>query len=159
MNFSGVLLASLIPLLIGFFWYGNLGFGKAWQKETGFVADSSSKGNMILIFLLTFIFSLFIAFVMQFLVIHQTGAFGMIGGEIEKALPSYAAFMNDYGTAFRTFKHGALHGTMAGILLAFPIIAVNGLFEKKSWKYIFIHAGYWTVCFALMGGVVCGVEL
>jgi hypothetical protein len=157
MNFSGILLASFIPLLIGFFWYGNLGFGKAWQKETGFVADSSQKGRLVVIFILTFIFSIFVAFIMQFLVIHQTGAFGMIGGDINKALPSYHDFMNDYGTAFRTIKHGALHGTMSGILLAFPIIAINALFERKSWKYIFIHAGYWTVCFGFMGAIICGI--
>lgn len=39
----------------------------------------------------------------------------MIGGDATKALPSYAAFMADYGNAFRTFKHGAFHGVMGGV--------------------------------------------
>ena len=47
--------------------------------------------------------------------------------------------MADYGDAFRTFKHGALHGTIAGIFIALPIIGTNALFERKSAKYIFIN--------------------
>ncbi|WP_276975155.1 DUF1761 domain-containing protein, partial [Flavobacterium filum] len=81
-----------------------------------------------------------------------------IGGPdfIETAKPSYAAFMADYGNAFRTYKHGALHGFMSGLFLALPLVAINGLFERKSWKYIFIHAGYWTVVMTIMGAIVCG---
>jgi hypothetical protein len=82
----------------------------------------------------------------------------MIGGqtEIATAKPSFAAFMSDYGTAFRTAKHGALHGFMTGLLFAFPMLAINGLFERKSWKYILIHAGYWTVSLTIIGALVCG---
>ena len=93
---------------------------------------------------------------MQFIVIHQTGAFGMVGGEPEKALPSYVAFMADYGTVFRTFQHGALHGFMSSVLFALPIIAINARFERKSWKYIFIHAGYWSLTLTIMGAIICG---
>ena len=84
------------------------------------------------------------------------GAVGMIGGDETKALPSYGAFMADYGAAFRTFKHGALHGAMTGVLLAFPIVAINALFERKSWKYISIHAGYWIVTLSGIGAILCG---
>jgi hypothetical protein len=74
---------------------------------------------------------------------------------IESAKPSFAAFMADYGTAFRTFKHGALHGFMTGLFFAFPMLAINGLFERKSWKYIFVHAGYWILTLTIMGGIIC----
>jgi hypothetical protein len=97
-----------------------------------------------------------IAMIMQVLTIHQFGAIGMVGGDPTKALPSYNAFMADYGTVFRTFKHGALHGFMSGLFFALPVIAINGLFERKSWKYIFIHAGYWIVSLTIMGAIVCG---
>ena len=111
---------------------------------------------MIKIIGLAFVYSFFLAFMMQFIVIHQFGAIGMIGGDPTKALPSYIAFMADYGAAFRTFKHGALHGTMSGVLLASPIVAINGLFERKSWKYILVHCGYWIITLAIVGGIVCG---
>jgi len=64
--------------------------------------------------------------------VHQTGALGMIGGSETNALPSYTAFMADYGTAFRTFKHGALHGFLTGLLFITPTIGVNALFEKRA---------------------------
>jgi hypothetical protein len=44
---------------------------------------------------------------------------------------------------------------MSGLFFAFPIVGINGLFERKSWKYIFIHAGYWMLTLMLMGGIVC----
>jgi len=69
--------------------------------------------------------------------IHQTGALSLVGGDSSKALPSYAAFMADYGGAFRTYKHGAIHGIMAGIFVALPIIGTNALFAEElpeSWN-------------------------
>ena len=35
MNFNVLFLAALVPMIIGFFWYGPL-FGNAWMKEMGF---------------------------------------------------------------------------------------------------------------------------
>ena len=82
----------------------------------------------------------------------------MIGGDptMEGVLPSYQAFMDDYGSSFRTFKHGALHGLLAGLFLVLPIVGTNGLFERKSWKYILINTGYWTVALIIMGAIICG---
>jgi hypothetical protein len=158
LNWIAVLVSALTTLVVGFIWYNPKVFGTIWMKETGLTQDELAKGNMTKIFGLTYIFSLFIVIIESGLTIHQTGAVGMIGGpmEINKALPSFQAFMNDYGTAFRTFKHGALHGFMSGLLFAFPIIAINGLFERKSWKYIFVHSGYWIVTLTIMGSLICG---
>jgi hypothetical protein len=64
-------------------------------------------------------------------------------------------FFDTYGMRFRTFKHGALHGTIAGFFLALPIIGITSLFERKSFAYIAIHVGYFIVSLALMGGVIC----
>lgn len=157
-NFYAVLTAALSSFVVGFVWYNPKVFGTLWMKETGMTDEKAKKGNMAKIFGLTFVFSLMLAFIMQALTIHQMGALGMVGGPklATKALPSYAAFMADYGFAFRTFKHGALHGFMSGIFLALPIVAINGLFEQKSWKYIAITAGYWTVIMTIMGAIVCG---
>jgi len=158
MNFYAVLVAATSTLVVGAVWYSPMLFANAWMKESGLTEEQLKKGNMLKIFGLTFLFSVMIAMIMQVLSIHQFGALGMIGGPdyIETAKPSYAAFMADYGTAFRTFKHGALHGFMSGLFFALPLIAINGLFERKSWKYIFIHAGYWTVSMTIMGAIVCG---
>jgi hypothetical protein len=158
MNFYAVLVAALTTLVVGSIWYSPMLFGNAWMKETGLTEEELKKGSMLKIFGLTFVFSVMFAMILQVLCVHQFGPLGMIGGPdfIDSAKPSYAAFMADYGTVFRTFKHGALHGFMSGLFLAFPMIAINGLFERKSWKYIFIHSGYWTVSMTIMGAIVCG---
>jgi hypothetical protein len=155
-NFLAILVAALVPLVMGFIWYNPKTFGNAWMRESGLTEESLKGGNMAVIFGLTFVFSFLLAFALQFLTIHQTGALGMVGGDPSIALPSYEAFMADYGMAFRTFKHGALHGFLGGILFLFPVMAINALFERKSWKYILINSSYWLICVTIMGGIVCG---
>ncbi|GAB3711315.1 DUF1761 domain-containing protein [Flavobacterium koreense] len=157
-NFYAVFAAAFSSLVVGFIWYNPKVFGTIWMNETGMTEEKAQKGNMLKIFGLTFVYSLMLAFIMSALVVHQFGALGMIGGPdfIATAKPSYAAFMADYGDNFRTFKHGALHGFMSGLFLGLPIIAINSLFEQKSWKYIAITAGYWTVIMTIMGAIICG---
>ena len=81
-------------------------------------------------------------------------AFALAQGELGET-QSYLAFMEEFGNEFRTFKHGALHGVLAGVFFFFPVIAINGMFERKSWKYIFINTGYWVISLAIMGAIIC----
>jgi len=155
-NFLALLVAAASSLVVGFIWYNPKVFGIAWMRAAEMTEDKMKSGNMALIFGLSLLFAFFISFELQFLTIHQTGALGMVGGETANALPSYAAFMSDYGNEFRTFKHGALHGFMSGLFFAFPIMAINAMFERKSWKYILINSGYWLVCLTIIGAIVCG---
>jgi Protein of unknown function (DUF1761) len=151
------LAAALSTFIVGFIWYNPKVFGTAWMKAEGLTEEQLKKGNMAKIFGLSFVFAFIAGFmIIPAVVIHQFGALGMIGGDPAKATASYTAFMAEYGTAFRTFKHGALHGTLLGIGLVFPVIAINGLYSHKSWKLIFITAGYWVVTLAIMGGIICG---
>ncbi|MEN2487995.1 DUF1761 domain-containing protein [Flavobacterium sp. B11] len=157
-NFVALFIAAIVTLVTGFIWYSPKVFGTIWMKENNLTQEELRKGNMLKIFGLTYIFSLMITMTLMSLTIHQSGAIGMVGGPplMDSAKPSFAAFMADYGMAYRTFKHGALHGFMSGLFFAFPLIGINGLFERKSWKYIFIHSGYWILTLTLMGGIICG---
>ena len=159
-NFLALLLAALSTLVVGFIWYNPKVFGTIWMKEAGINPEEGEKPNMILIFGMSILYAFFIAFTLQFVTIHQLGALGMIGGPdfIATAKPSYTAFMTDYGDAFRTFKHGALHGTMTGLFLALPVIGTNALYEKRSFKYTLVTGGFWIVCFAIMGGIICAMK-
>ncbi|MCB0382241.1 MAG: DUF1761 domain-containing protein [Psychroserpens sp.] len=157
-NFLAILVAAIVPIVLGFVWYNPKTLGNTWAREAEMTEEKMKSGNMPVIFLVSLLLSFILAFFIQMLTIHQFGALGMIGGDplAEGVLPSYEAFMDDYGTAFRTFKHGALHGAMAGIFMFTPVIAINGMFERKSWKYILINGMYWTVCLTIMGAIVCG---
>lgn len=156
-NFITFLAAAVVTLVTGFIWYNPKVFGTIWMRENNFTQEDLRKGNMLKIFGFTYIFSVMISMALMSFTIHQSGALGMIGGPpmIASAKPSFHAFMADYGTAYRTFKHGALHGFMSGLFFAFPVIGINGLFERKSWKYIFVHAGYWMLTLTIIGGIVC----
>lgn len=157
MNFLAIAVAALSTLVVGFIWYHPKVFGTVWMHSAGLTEEELKKGNMLKIFGLTFILSLMLAMVLQVLTIHQFSVYSLVGGHVnESTLPSFQVFMDDYGTVFRTFKHGAFHGFLAGLFLALPIIAITGLFEHKSAKYILVNAGYWIVSLTLMGAIVCG---
>ncbi|MCL7752758.1 DUF1761 domain-containing protein [Polaribacter sp. Z022] len=159
MNFYILLIAAIIPMIIGFVWYGPL-FGNAWMKEMGFTKESLEGQNMAKIFILSYIFSLLIAFFLQFIVIHQGGVFSSIlePGSTElqgDALTYFQDFMAKYGNNYRTFKHGVLHGVLSGVFFVLPVLSIIAMFEKKSFKYVAINAGYWIVTLAIMGGIIC----
>jgi hypothetical protein len=159
-NYLYFALAALVPLVMGFLWYGPMLFQKAWMKQLGFTEESMKGGNMAVIFSLCYLFSFMLAFFLQFLVIHQGGVFSTLleSGSTElqgDALVYFEDFMTKYGDNYRTFKHGALHGALAGIFMVLPVLATQAMFERKTAKYILINVGYWTVTMALMGGIIC----
>lgn len=154
-------LAALIPMLTGFIWYHPKVLGTAWQKACGLSDEKIKNANMPLIFILSYVFAFMAAMALAPITIHQFGIFSTMMSEpgfMETGTEANNAFlglMEKYGTNFRTFKHGAFHGTMISLFLVLPIFATNALFERKSFKYVAINMGYWIITLALMGGVVC----
>ncbi len=160
-NWLVVLGSALIPVLVGMIWYNPKVFGNAWMQAAGLKEEDLKKSNMFIIMGLVLLLSVFLSVGLLYTVVHQLHIFASVnavpGFEDPTSIQSKALadFFDLAKGNFRTFKHGALHGTMAGITLALPIVGISALFERRSAKYIFIHAGYWIVCFALMGGVIC----
>ena len=160
-NFLVVLGAALVPMVVGFIWYHKKVFGTAWMKAAGVTEESAQGANMALIFGVTFVLSILLAFTLQGVVIHQFSLTGFLNqqpdynneGSESRALLD--RIMGLYGNSFRTFKHGALHGALSGVFFAVPILGINALFERKGFKYIAVNGGYWIVTLALMGGVIC----
>lgn len=152
-------LAALIPLVVGAVWYHPKVLGTAWMKSIGITEADLQGSNMALIFGLTYVLSLFIAVGLTPIVIHQSGIFSLFAEEYAKgdvAIKSMVdGIMTTYGDKHRHFGHGALHGGIAAIMMALPIIGIVALFERRSWKYVAIHAGYWFLSFVLMGGLIC----
>lgn len=157
-NFLALIVAAASTLIIGAIWYNPKVFGTIWMKESGTTEEKMKGSNMILIFGMAVFYAFLMSMILRFLTIHQTGALGMVGGDAALAKPSFTAFMADYGTSFRTFKHGMLHGFITGLFLALPMVGTNALFEKRSWKYTLIVGGYWIVTFMIMGGIICAWE-
>lgn len=148
--------AAVAALVIGAIWYNpKIGFGNVWMQASGMTEEKMKSGKIAVIFGLSLVFAALLSVLLMQFTNHQWGAIGMVGGAPELAKPSFDVFMADYGDAFRTFKHGALHGSMFGVLGALPIIGTIALFERKSAKYILVNSSYWIVTLAIMGGILC----
>jgi hypothetical protein len=130
LNIWAILVATLSTFLVGWLWYGPL-FGKSWMTATGLTEEQLQQGNMAKIFGFAFIFELIMAFN---LAMFLTGS------------PEAAEQM--------TYQMGAFYGFLTGFGWVFFALAVNSLYEQKSWKYIFINGGYWTVTFTIMGLII-----
>lgn len=157
-NFLITALAALIPILTGGIWYNpKIGFGNAWMKATGLTEEELKKSNMAVIFTLTIVFAFMAAMMLNTVVRHEFGLASLIANNAKdaNALQLYNDVTGKYGAEFHTFKHGAFHGLLTGLFFALPVIGTNALFERKGFKYIAIHTGYWMLTLALMGGVIC----
>lgn len=158
-NFYIIPLAALIPLMVGFIWYNPKVLGTAWMNASGMTEEKARGANMAVVFGLSLLFAFLLAMSMQFLVIHQVHVKSMFFKQpIEDPNTEmgalYKAVMDKLGTGYRTFKHGAFHGTICALFIILPVLGTNALFERRGFKYIAINVGYWMICFMLMGGVI-----
>lgn len=160
-NFPIILLAALVPMVMGFIWYNPKTLGNAWMKAAGVTEESMKGSNMAKIFGLSFVFAVLLSFFLQIIVIHQISLFSVVADTVKPGDTTSADAvwfknaMDTYGTKFRTFKHGAFHGFIAGIFLVLPLLGTNALYERKSAAYIWINTGFWTLCLTIMGGIIC----
>ncbi len=164
MNFMALIVAALVPLGLGFVWYNPKVFGKAWMASAGMTDEKVKGGNMALIFGLSFLFALILAFSMNTIAIHDgfiDGAtFYATGGtmkpEAGSELANWVAYYHtNLAASNHTFSHGAFHGVLiGGLFIVLPVLATNALFERKGFKYIAVNVGYWIICLGIMGGII-----
>ena len=156
LKFYLVLATGLIPLLVGMIWYSKALFANAWMQASGMTEEKGKNMNMIVIFILVYVFGIMLSVALMPIVIHQMGVFSVFADDKTPEGQAYLKhFFDTYGTRFRTFKHGVFHGVISSIFFALPVIGIGSLFEAKGWKYMAIHLGYWMLTFALIGGVIC----
>jgi len=157
-NFYMYFLIALLPLVIGAIYYHPRVVGTSWMKTNGFAEADIQKGNMIVIFGLTYLLSLFLTMGLQTATIHQMGLVQLLLPEAlevgSQAHTDLNMILGKYAAKHRTFGHGALHGIMTTVLFVLPILGIVALFERRGAKYIAIHFGYWLITIVLMSGLV-----
>jgi hypothetical protein len=160
-NFYAILVASIVPMVLGFIWYHPKVMGNAWMQASSLTEEKIRAANMPLILGLSFVFAFMLSFVMNMLVIHQLHVYSLFQHfDKDVANPNTRVgalvkdIMDNFGQEFRTFKHGALHGFMSALFIVFPVMATNAMYERKSWKYIWINFGFWAIAFLIMGGII-----
>lgn len=131
-NWFAVVVAALVPTLVGFVWYHPKVMGTVWMKAAGLTEDDLKKGNMPMIFGISFVMAFLLA---TFWSVNVTGP----GQEDLK---------------YHTFQHGLVHGLILTITIVLPLVVTNGLFERKSWTYILVNAGYWCLTFCIGLGIL-----
>ena len=130
-NWLAIIVAALIPMIIGFIYYHPKVFGRAWMNSLGLTEADLKAGNMALIMGI----SLFMSFVLSMWLVGNVDGPGQEG-------------------RYDSFQHGAVHGLIIGLMVAMPVLVTNGLFERKNLKNLLINTGYWVLTLMLMGGVL-----
>ena len=160
-NMLVVVLAALIPMIVGFLYYNPKLLGTVWMNEAGMTEEKMQGGNMVKMLLLSFVCAFFFSAFLFGFVVHQTDVYSLyasetgFGAEGSAVMNRLDTLMLELGARFRTFGHGAFHGVLIGVLFVTPILGTNAIFERKSFKYVAVNGGYWIITIALMGGVLC----
>lgn len=124
-NWLAVFVAGVSAFILGGVWYSPALFGKAWMTENDLTVEEVQKGNKAKIFGWSFILSMIMAV-------------------------NLAMFLADPAM---DLAMSIVYGLLTGLWI-FCGIAIVGLFEHKSARYIFINGGYMLVALALMGAIM-----
>ena len=134
-NWLAVLVAGISAFVLGGVWYSPALFGKAWMNENNFTVDDVKRGNKGKIFGWSFILSLVMA-----------ANLAMFLADSPATCPEGCGQKTD-------IVWGSIAGILAGIW-TFCAIAIVGLFEHKTARYIFVNGGYTLVALGLMGAII-----
>ena len=126
LNYFAVLAAALSAFVLGGLWYSPLLFGKAWMLANQFTDADLQTFSKARMFGWSFLFSLVMAL-------------------------NLAMFLSGPTT---NVTWGMAAGGLAGLGWVAMAIAIIGVFENRSWKYIAINGGYMTVAFVIMGAII-----
>ncbi len=130
-SFWAVIVAAVVAIVLGMLWYGPL-FGKAWLRSVGLdpavvMNDPQKKKGMGRAMFMNAIASIIMAFVMGHAFVFGSAFTGSTG--LAAALG--AGFWNWLG-------------------FVAPVLLGGVLWEKKSWAWWRILAGYYLVSLILM---------
>ncbi|HRG68092.1 MAG TPA: DUF1761 domain-containing protein [Saprospiraceae bacterium] len=136
LNMMAVLVASLIPMIMGFIYYHPKVMGNAWMKSNGFTQESLGNGPKPIWYLVSLVLSFLFAvkFALE------------VTGPGQDVAPD--------GHSYVTFQHGMAHGIINTIMIILPIFGTLTIFEKRSWTWAFVNIGYWSLCLIVMQGIL-----
>lgn len=130
-NLIGVIVAAVASMVVGFIWYGPL-FGKPWAKLMGWNAAhmekaKNDKAGMMKTYGMSFVGSIFMAFVLSMLI----GLTGKV-----------------------TMMDGVMLGFWSWLGFVMPVQMTDVLFGGKSWNLFMINTGYQLASLLVMGATL-----
>jgi len=163
MNWIVILIAALVPMIMGFIWYNPKVFGTVWMKEAGVTEEKMQSANMGLIFGLSFVLSILLAMTYNFMHDHYQAfqAFFRTTAEHGLGVDPNSEFgvelkglIDAYRDRFSSWTHGAVHSIVVSVFVVLPVMATNAMFERKSFKYVMVNWIYWALTIAIMYAVI-----
>ncbi len=139
-KFLPIIVAALIPTIMGFIYYNPAVMGKAWMNSMGKTEKELQEGfNFPVVMLISLVLAFFLSFFLDTTIelSHKT----VENGELI------------FGST-HTFGHGAFHGIFIALMTGIPVLVTNGMFERKSAKNLLINTLYWVVTISLMCGLL-----
>ena len=124
-NYAAVLIAAVAVYVLRILWYSPSILGKLWMAASGLPEDKTNQGSPGLIFGAFFVLELVTAFVLAL----------FIGADA-------------------TLSLGLQTGFLVGLFLVGTALGVVYLFERRSLRLWLLNAGYLTLAFTLMGGIL-----
>ena len=132
-NYLAVFLAAVVAMSLGFFWYSEMAFGKAWMKLKGYTKESMKQAQkeMGKLYGLSFVAALVTGYVLTHVMILADNFY------------FYPSLYNGLSTAFWMWL---------GFVM--PVQLTATIFGEKKWKLFGIDTGYQLVSLLLMGLVI-----
>ena len=124
-NYLAVLVAAIAIYVLRTLWYSPAFLGKLWMAASGLTEEQTRQGNPGLIYGVSFLLELVAAFVLAL----------FIGVEA-------------------TFTSGLQIGFLAGLFWVSAALGIVNLFERRSLRLWLLNAGYMTLAFTVMGGIL-----
>jgi len=131
-NLVAVVIAAIIPMVLGALWYSPLLFAKKWMALMGKTEEELKAGfNPVKTYGISFITCLIMAYILGHFVIYATSATHEAG----------------FGAGMQT-------GFWAWLGFVVTTGSATVLYEGRKSGLFWINAGYYLVCLLLMGGVL-----
>jgi hypothetical protein len=120
-----IIVATVVSFLLGGLWYSPVLFGPAWKREVTLHEPSFAPQSKPGIYVVDFFLTLLSTSILSFCLAPHPG-----------------------------LLYGAVAGAVVGIGWVAPSIAVDLLFQGKSFKLFCITAGYHIVRFLIAGSLL-----
>lgn len=134
-NYVSQIIATLIPMIVGFIYYNPKVLGGVWMDANGFKLENMKAPKPIL-----YVGALVLSALLG-LFMHN-----YVTGPGQDVAPD--------GHSYHTFMHGFAHGVVGTLFVVLPILGTMGIFEQKSLKWLLVNVGYWLVTLILMCGIL-----
>ncbi|MEI7423201.1 MAG: DUF1761 domain-containing protein [Prolixibacteraceae bacterium] len=130
-NVWAVLAGTLALWVLGALWYSPVLFGKTWQKEVEFKEEGLSKGNVAIVFGLSFLLMLFMVWALNFVI-------------------------NSHKPEDVNMLRGLYYGIFTGFFFSMMTMGVNYLYQRRSVTLWLIDGFYMVIGLGIAGMILGG---